>query len=301
MTSDVKAAFPAGVVATDVMHNGHAYSVPTNIDGMLLFVNKKIFSDAGLSYPTDKASFISDAKALTKNGVYGYGSAEGLGGMLSNEILRWVGAFGGDAYKLTNNAGAKQALQFMYDCLYKYKITPTSVIADSYDQMNQKMADGKYAMIYQWGYLYSVIGPDKFSAGFDVAPVPTFANNHTISGGWMYTLNSYSKNQDAAKKVLAYLATANGQKLLLDSQNASSGRTDVINDQATVAKNPVLGFFGKYATAGSLVPRPVVNNVGTVATSVEAVVQKYLTKSITLDQCITQAQKVIDTQTKAGQ
>jgi ABC-type glycerol-3-phosphate transport system substrate-binding protein len=40
----------------------------------------------------------------------------------------------------------------MYDLIYTDKVASPSAVTDTYDALNQKFKEGKYAMIFQWSY-----------------------------------------------------------------------------------------------------------------------------------------------------
>lgn len=274
----------------DVLNNicskdGKLYMIPATATPMFLFVNKKMFQDAGIAYPTTQEEFLAAAQALTKGETYGFGGSWMLGGMLFNETIRWMDAFGGDFLDWRLD-GSKEALQWMYDMVNTYKIMPAAVIGDTYDAVNQKFIDGKYAMIYQWPYVYGVIGAEKFNEQYEVIPVPTFKNNKTIVGGWQYSVNASSQNKEEALKVIAWLASEEGQRLHITLRDAGTARIDVLNNPEVVAQYPMLGATGAYAAAGSLTPRPMNDKINAIQDATESTLQNFLTGKISLDECV---------------
>jgi len=280
-----KAQFSPDVLNNICSKDGKLYMIPATATPMFLFVNKKLFKDAGIAYPTTQQEFFAAAKALTKGDVYGYGAAWSLGGQLFNDVIRWMDAYDGDYMDWTQE-GSRQALQAMHDMIYVDKITPVAALGDIYDAVNQKFIDGKYAMIYQWPYVFGVIGADKFDENYEVIPVPTFKTNKTIVSGWQYAINASSANKDEAKKVIKWLASAEGQKLHITLRDSSAARTDVLNSPDVIKQYPMLGATGTYAAAGSLMPRPMNDKINAIMDATEATLQNYLTDKITLDECV---------------
>jgi len=90
MTPDVVKLYPSDIIKNISMYDGKIYTAPTDLSPMYLFVNKKVFADAGIQYPKTQDEFMAAAKALTKNGMYGYGAAWGKGGYLYNDAIKWV-------------------------------------------------------------------------------------------------------------------------------------------------------------------------------------------------------------------
>lgn len=289
MTSQVKQKYPADIINNIASYQGKVYLIPQDLSAMLLFVNKKMFKDAGLSYPKTEAEFMTVAKAFTKGDVYGYGASWSKGGQLFNDAIRWMNAYGGDYLNWTKD-GSRKALQKMHDFVYKDKITPAAGLGDIYDALNQKFIDGKYAMVYQWPYLSGVMG-DKFNKDFEIIAVPTFKTNKTIAAGWHMALNASSKNKGAAKEVLKYIASVEGQLWNTKFNDKSAAHADVLKDPKVIEQVPILGDIGKYLAAGSLAPRPMNAKINEIMDTTETTLHAYLSNQITLDECIAKGQK----------
>ncbi|MCZ8511727.1 sugar ABC transporter substrate-binding protein [Paenibacillus filicis] len=287
----VKQNFSESVLKSISMSDGKYYTVPITTEGMYLFVNKKLFADAGLKYPTNKEEFLDAARKLTKDGVYGYGGSWSKGGQLFNDAIRWTYAFGGD-YLNWDDPNTKAAFQQMHDFLYKDKVTAAAALGDTYDQMNQKMIDGKYGMVYQWAYLSGVM-KDKFGKDFEVIPVPKFNTNQTLVAGWHMTLNKNSKQKDAAKEVLKFMASRDGQKIFVKFPQQTAGDQTVIKDPKVIEEVPFIKYIGQYSEAGSFKTRPMDKNINKLQDATESALQSYLSDQITLEECMARGQKAI--------
>ncbi len=292
MTPAVVANFAPDVIARISTYNGRIYTVPIDTQPMFFYYNKKLFSDAGVKVPTNGAEFLDAAKKLTKGDKYGFGDAWTTDGALYNDTVRWMYSFGGD-YLNWKAAGSREALQYMYDLMYKYKVLSQSSIAESYDPMNQKLKDGTVAMIFQWSYVTGVLG-DSFPNPIDIAPMPTFRTNKTLVGGWHFALNAFSKNKPAAKEFLKFAASIQGQTHFLDFDFHTAANYQVLTNPANIAKIPMLKYIGDYLGAKSLVPRPSNGKITEIMTSTEPIIQSYLSNQSTLDQCVTNGQAQLD-------
>jgi multiple sugar transport system substrate-binding protein len=287
----VKQKYSEGVLKSISMSDGKYYTVPMTTEGMYLFVNKKMFADAGLKYPTTKEEFLDAARKLTKDGVHGYGASWSKGGQLFNDAIRWTYAHGGD-YLNWEDPKTKAAFQQMHDFLYKDKVTAAAAMGDTYDQMNQKMIDGKYAMVYQWAYLSGVM-KDRFGKDFEVIPVPKFDTNQTLVAGWHMTLNKNSKNKEAAKEVLKFFASNEGQKIIVRFPQQTAGDQTVIKDPKVIEQVPFIKYIGQYSEAGSFKTRPMDKNINKLQDATEAALQSYLSNQISLEECMARGQKAI--------
>ncbi|MEW5817241.1 MAG: extracellular solute-binding protein [Spirochaetota bacterium] len=291
MPPEVLKQFPKAIMEISAAWNNHIWGVPLDSAPFFLFVNKKMFEKAGLKFPKTAEEFISAAKALTKpkEGIYGYGMCAGRGGFLFNEYVRWMMAYNG-SYKDWSLPGTREALKFMHDAIHTYGIVSESAVAETYDTMNQKMLDGKFAMIFQWPYIVGFMG-DKFGEEFTIIPVPTFKTNKTLNGSWFYSINKAGHNQKEAMELIKFAASKEGQQLLLKPNNNSVARIDVLTDLQTAKINPILKIAGEYAAADSLTPRELDENFNALMENQEAFIQDYLTNTITLDQLMERGNK----------
>lgn len=94
------------------MMDGKHYGIPFATNCTALYYNKDMFDEAGISYPDENTTwdeFHEMAKALTKDGVYGFGNAATNTDEGTFQCLQWIYTAGGsytdieagvDAYKL---------------------------------------------------------------------------------------------------------------------------------------------------------------------------------------------------------
>jgi multiple sugar transport system substrate-binding protein len=292
MTKSVAADFAPDVIDRISTYKGKIYSVPVDTQPMFFYVNRPMFKDAGVKIPTTGAEFLAAAHALTKGDVYGYGASWITGGYLYNDAIRWMYVFGGD-YLNWKKPGSRQGLQYMYDLLYKEKVVSTASITENYDVLNQKLKEGKVGMIFQWSYVTGVLG-DSFPNPIDIAPMPKFTTNKTLVGGWHFTLNAFSKNKAAGKEFLKFAASVKGQTHFVDFDFHTAANFKVLTDPVNIAKVPMLKYIGDYLGAKSLVPRPSNGKITEIMDTTEPIIQSYLSKQITLDECVSKGQVQID-------
>lgn len=271
--------------------DGEYYLMPIDMGPMYFFVNTDVMEAAGVEVPTTKEEFIEAAQAMTGDGVYGYGASWSKGGQLYNDVVRWVYAFDGDMYDWTNE-GTKEALQFMYDMLYEYEIVSEAALGDTYDAMNQKIIDDKYGMAFQWGYLAGVSADaGKWENGLEIADMPTFTTNNTIGSGWLMAINKNSKKIDAAKEVLKVWASKEGAMYNLNWDGSCHTEVLATAEAKEVAEQGTA--LEEYMAAGVVQPRPMPVTANELLEVVENYAGAYLTKEITLDECVEKATKDI--------
>jgi len=292
MTSDVIKNFSADVIKNIDQSDGKTYMVPMSTDVMFFWCNKDMLSAAGFNPPTTMEEFLTTAKALTKGDVYGYGASWAKGGYLYNDAIRYINQFGGN-FLDWSNPGTKEGLQFMYDLIYKYKVTPEAAIGETYEVMNPKFEQGKYAMMFQWTYVATGL-QDKFPKSLDIFPVPMYKNNTTISAGWHMAMNANAKNKAEGKELMKFFAGKDGQMVFTKLLTKSAASKEVLNDPAVTKELPTLKYAGQYADAGSLVPRPMHSKVNQIMDTTETLISSFLSKQISIDECITKGQEELN-------
>jgi ABC-type glycerol-3-phosphate transport system substrate-binding protein len=260
--------------------DGNYYMIPSGYSAIFLYVNKVLFSNSNVKYPTNLNEFITAAQTLTKSGVYGLGSAWMQGGYMFNDIVRNIYAFNGDFYDW-NNPNTQKAIQFMYDQLYTYNITPQAAISDDYSQANQKFADSRYAMLFMWQNGYDAVS-DQWQ-NYDIIPIPTFNTNKTIINSWGFGLNKNSKKMAAAKEVLKAITSPEAMACLLEVEN--SPHLGVLASPAAEVI-PYNRYLRAYGEAGSLYPRPMPTTVNEIQNIMETNVSAFVSKQIDLATCV---------------
>lgn len=257
------------------------YMVPTSYSGIYLYVNKTMFEEANLNYPTTLDEFIDVAQKLTDadNGVYGLGSAWMQGGYMFNDIQRLIKAFDGDFYDF-DNENTRKAIQFMYDQVNTWGITPVSAISEDYNAENQKFADGKYAMIFQWQNGYSTC--QHIWDNYEIIEIPTFEKAATIMTSWGFGINVNSKHKDAAKKVLEAFMEEDVQMLTLGVEYTQHAGV-LASEEASV--DPTLVALGEYGAAGVISPREMPVYVNEIQSIMETNISAYISNQMSLEEC----------------
>ena len=176
---------------TDTALKGVHYTAPVDATPTLFFYNKAMFRKAGLNPdqpPTNEAQFIHDAQLLTNasQGQWGYvqqpdwpnqflypGILAQFGGKLADAGTRQV---------LFDNSAGLNALQFEWNCIFKYHVSPTNASANEYYNLftlgkNAMMIDGAY----QYALAQVVLGKD-----LGVAQVPVIGQKQATFMGEHY-------------------------------------------------------------------------------------------------------------------
>lgn len=98
------------------MADGKHYGIPFATNCTALFYNKDLFDAAGLDYPNTETTweeFHTIAKALTKDGVVGFGNAAVGTDEGTFQCLQWLYTAGGDYQNITSGVAAYELMQEM--------------------------------------------------------------------------------------------------------------------------------------------------------------------------------------------
>ncbi len=306
--------------------DGKTYSAPlgaTN-DGMwiMLWVNTKVFKDAGLvdatgnaKLPTSAEDILAACEAIkTKSGgkVYGYGFAGKSDvwhwttylGSLSGNLDAMSGAEGGfdsrtGKFVFSSNPIYKESVNLLLQMRDKGYILPDSTTIDD-EAIRVLFVQGRFGMYLNGGWVVGSL--KKIDPNFkDFVPVqvPLLATAepksyfYTSPGGFTYAISAKSKNPDAAWRWFKWLHTPEVGKRILQSGNGASvfpeaNKPELLDDPV---QRQLLVLGPKYSRVG---PQPVLRNpnVGKVQTTkinpdLKQVIQGVYTGQITnLDQAL---------------
>ena len=173
---------------------------------------------------------------------------------------------GADLQALDDDA-TRAALQWMYDWVNDYEITPPSTINEGWNEVIGLMAGGKAGMV--WGYegMYNNITStvdtsvteDNLAWGrFPMGP----ANDSLLIHGWGYSIPTASRKREQAREVLEFLGSYD-QLRAVALANTMPGLKSLFEDEEVVAQIPILGLtnpsWGEI-TQGAQFRYPIVNN-----------------------------------------
>jgi glucose/mannose transport system substrate-binding protein len=228
--------FPAGVVSIISGKDGKIYTVPVNIHrANVLWYNTKVFSDNGLQPPTTWAEFKTVAEtlkaknitplALGDNGIWAYG-------MVFETIL--IADLGVDGFNGLWTGTTKWDDPKVADALNTLKDVFTYVNSDhgslSWDQANQKVIDGTAAMTIMGDWANGDYVAKNFT-GYGWAPAPGNSGIYQALAD-SFPLPAQAPHPDAVKKLLAFMASAEGQDIFNPYKGSIPARIDAGNPPA---------------------------------------------------------------------
>jgi ABC-type glycerol-3-phosphate transport system substrate-binding protein len=272
-------------------HDGHFMAAPQNSSTQFMFINRKLFQQAGIEPPkglTPEESLTFDqvstmaqndrwtweqvldaAKKLTKtqNGrteVWGF-EFDQVGRLYQLQCLgdslgaTLVGPDGLSAQGYFNSAAELKAAQWYGDLFNKWKVSPKNV---SPDESPNLFGSGKVGIFV--GGEWNVPRFKEAGVDFAVAPFPYFEGGKvaTGTGSWHVGIAKQSQHKAEAVKFIQFLcANLEGATIWFDSQGqvpALVALLDQISNDPKYHSFPLDAYLlGAYEAQHTAVPRPL--------------------------------------------
>ncbi len=223
--------------------DGKFWAAPLNTSSQVLYYNKDIFADKGVTEPEfdiekrwtwEQMAEAGQKLTYDSNGdgqfdIFGFSFeqlnrpyqllslANGLGGKpISEDGLKT------DGY--TNSPEMVKAGQFYSDLFNVYKISPKI----SADETVEYFATGKLAMFV--GGTWNVGRFTEAGLNFGFAPHPYFEGHKaaTPTGSWHVGVSKYSANKEATAKFIEFMTAGKGAEMWVTAHNDVPARIDLL-------------------------------------------------------------------------
>lgn len=217
---------------TLLTYKGHMWTVPMNIHhGNVLWINKKLFADNGLTPPTTWDEFFKVADAFKAKGIvaFGMGGAEGWEQSFTMEDIL-IGTLGGQGFADLWTGKKSWKDPKVADALNTYKKLLTYTNADraalSWDQAVKLVINGQAAMNIMGDWADGeFINAKKTSADYTGIPAPGNTGVFlVVSDGFALPLKS--ANHDNAVNFLKLVTTKEAQVAFNIKKGSICARTD---------------------------------------------------------------------------
>jgi len=186
------------------MLDGKHYGIPFATNCTALFYNKDLFDAAGLEYPNENTTWVQFremAKALTKDGVSGFGNAGVNTDEGTFQCLQWLYTAGGSYMDIKNGVGAYDLMQGMIE---EGSWTKESVNWTQSDVNNNFMA-GNIAMQQNGPWQIPGIQADAPDLKYGVTTLPKFDENSDQATSILGGENMGVVNKDDTSGAVAFL------------------------------------------------------------------------------------------------
>lgn len=244
-----KALYP--VVKNALTVEGTLYAAGRDVTPKVIYLNTKMFKDAGIAIPSDKwtiEEFTEIAKQLTK----GSGADAQWGYYWKNytdQTFALIAAFGGKLYSddgkssvLSSDENTKKAMQYMYDLYNTHKVCPSAAQAAQFgDSEFAPFMANKVAM--QIGALSTASTFDANNVEYTVLPVP-YINGKSQTSSFVNTwvIPKTAKNPQLSWRVVEFLSGKEGQQIALDMKFGLPA-SNLVDTAAFVTEKPYNKYF----------------------------------------------------------
>ncbi len=213
------------VVKDALTVNGTMYAAGRDVTPKVMFLNTKMFADAGLEVPSDDWTmdeFAELAKKLTRgegaNAQWGYYWKN-----YADQTFAMIAAFDGEMYAedgkssvFTTDENTKKAVQFMYDLTNTWKVCPTPTQAAQFgDNEFAPFMANKVAM--QIGALSTEATFDASGTEYTILPMPSVnGKSQTSSFVNTWVIPEGADHPELSWRVVEFLSGKAGQQIALD-------------------------------------------------------------------------------------
>jgi len=225
-----------------IYHKGKVYGLPEMCSVPVVFYNRKLFREAGIPYPTDKwkwEDLLDAAKRLTKTDSSGKIIRYGFFSYSFTAVSRLIALQKGgrlftDQGKkcIIDSPAYKEALKFLYDLAFKYKVMPTVTQARNMASTGLNLEGSlfgmeKVAMIISQRPCTIFIRNYK-SLDWDIAPVPQLGEKKVVCvGTHACVIPKGAKNKDSAFRFLKSLVSDEAELLVANYGEGIPSRESV--------------------------------------------------------------------------
>ncbi|NUH83674.1 ABC transporter substrate-binding protein [Bacillus firmus] len=229
--------------------DGKTYGFPKDYSTLALFYNKNMFEEAGVEVPKTWDELREVSKALTKDGVYGFGVAPELA-----RLYHIARASGGDVVKddKANFASPEivEALQPIVDQHLKDK-TSAQASEVGANWGGEMFGQQKAAMVIEGNWAIPFLEDTFPDVEYGTAELPTVnGEKGTMAYAVGYVMNAASEKKEASWKLISYLTGKEGMETWTSKGFALPTRKSVA-EKLGYDKDPLRGALvagAPYAT-----------------------------------------------------
>jgi multiple sugar transport system substrate-binding protein len=262
-----KSEFYPGPLAT-CAYKGKYYGLPLDTNTRVIFYNKTLLSQAGVSQPpttTDEfQTMAGKVSALGKN-IFGYAES----GLDPWNILPWIWSFGGAVTDNTytkasgyiDNHQSIAALDYLIN-LYKTRDLAPNLLGGSTYSPDDEFGKDHVGLILEGPWVPPTMQQSYPQLQYSTALVPAGPGGSSVSvvGGEDVAVLSSSKNIAAAKTFMQFITSEDAQVMM-----GKVGQMPVLTKLATDSRLPA--YFSIFAQQlETAKPRPVTPNYSKIET-----------------------------------
>lgn len=284
ISADEQGQYFPGVLAA-CKWQGKLTALPWFVDSGMLYYRKDLLAEGGMQVPETWDDLVKSAEALMKAGKVkiGFSWQAKQAEVLICDLVEFVTSNGGSILApdgktvMIAEKPAVEAVQFMYDTIAKYKVSPPDVRSWDEEPSRAPFTGGDAAFLRNWSYVYPISQDPKASSvvgKVGVAPLPHFPAGKSAAclGGYQYGVNAATKNRDAAVTFVKWLSSPATQLTFATELGLAPSRPAVF-DSAELGKAQPFMQTLKPVFVGAT-PRPVTPRYSQVSLALQSAVSK---------------------------
>ena len=232
---DLKDFYPG--LVDQCRYEGKLFSLPRYTSVYVLFYNKDLFDAAGLKYPDGNWTwddYLAAAKKLTVSSADPEKRRMGcVIDFWGARIYPWVWAAGGEILDksgkrcLLDQSETQEALQFLVDLRYKWKVCPPTTQAEKRQNIAM-FTNGKVAMFQTGAWDIQAMQEAK-TLRWDIAPLPKKKQHATLLGMENYAIAAGTKHPREAGELFKFLLGPKAQEVMGTQLEKQPSRQSVAN------------------------------------------------------------------------
>lgn len=204
-------------------YKGGIYGLPSNLNTEVLYYNKKLFDEAGLSYPDESWTWdtmVRAAKKLTKRDTRGVTIHLGVLGPQLITVWKTFRQNGGNIWDedkskcIVNSPENAEALQLCKDLIEKHRVSSIGLEVRGEGRWETFVA-GRVGMVYGGRWLTALCNRKK-DLSWGVAPLPKLKNRDSWASFNALSVSSTTKHPELAYKLVKFLIRPEGIEASVD-------------------------------------------------------------------------------------
>ena len=275
------------------MLDGKHYGIPFATNCTALFYNKDMFDAAGLAYPDENTTwdeFHEMAKALTKDGVTGFGNAATTTDEGTFQCLQWIYTAGGS---YTDIEAGKDAYTLMQDMIADGSWSKECVNWTQSDVNNNFMA-GNLAMQQNGPWQIPGIEANASDLNYGVTTLPRKDANSEQATSILGGENMGVVKQDNMDGAVAFLKYYDQTDVMVDAMKMYGSfppKTEAAQDSYWTDDPIQSAFITQLDTS---IPRGPSPSWPSYSSAIQKGFQEVMTNAKTPDQAATDTQAAVD-------
>ncbi len=277
--------------------DGRVVSLPYFADAQFLYFRRDLLQKYNLQPPRTWDELIAAAQTIMRGennpNLRGFETA---GAPIEGTVCTYLVPMWGAGGNLTNAQGqlqlatpqARQPFD-LWTRMRAANVLPTNIAEIPTDRIRLDFQAGNLIFAMQWGYAWNRFQNDADSQvkeRIGVVPLPSFAGSQaaTCVGGWQLAVSAFSKNKEAAAKLVRFLSSPEVSKMQAIAASHLPVFAEVYEDAEVLAANP--WFRDARAVVLGARARPVTPRYAEVSEAIRTSMNGFLAGTRTADQAL---------------